>query len=42
MTDRTVVENKMIEVVVVGDDLKFNDRREYKFGSTHTEYIILK
>lgn len=33
MTDSTVVENKMIEVVIVGGDLKFNDRREYKFGS---------
>lgn len=34
MTDSTVVENKMIEVVIVGGDLKFNDRREYKFGSS--------
>lgn len=26
------IKNK-IEVVVVGGDLKFNNRREYKFGS---------
>ncbi len=26
-------ENKKIKAVVVGGDLKFNDQREYEFGS---------